>query len=277
MAEITAQMVKDLREQSGLPMMDCKQALAETGGDAQKALELLRKRGKAAAEKKAGRATSQGRIGSFVDRAKGVGALVEMLCESAPVSNNPMFKELADKIAKVAAVTGETDAEKIRSAKSVDDPTQTVNDLINATVNVIRENMQIGRIVRVTSSPAVYVHFNGQVGVIIGTESGGSNDALLNDVCMHIAAMNPQAVSREQISADLVAKEREIVAEQVRQSGKPANMIDKIVTGKIDRWFSERVLLEQAFVKDEKRSVGDVLKGDSIKVVCFTRLQVGVA
>ena len=277
MAEITAQMVKELRERSGLPMMDCKQALAETGGDMQKAFEELRKRGAAAAEKKAGRATSEGRIGSFADKAKGVGALVEMQCESAPVSNNPLFKELADKIAKVAAITGITDPEQIRNAKSIDDPNQTVADLINGVVNVIRENMQVGRVVRVEGYPAVYVHFNGKVGVIVGAKTTGSDDAVLSDVCMHIAAMSPQAVDRQSVSADIVAKEREIAAELVKQSGKPANMIDKIVDGKMNRWFSERVLLEQPFVKDDKRSVGDVLKGANTSIVCFTRLQVGVA
>lgn len=276
MAEITAQMVKELRERSGLPMMDCKQALTETGGDSTKALELLRKRGAAAAEKKAGRATSEGRIGSYVDRARGVGALVEMLCESAPVSNNPMFKELADGIAKAAALSGETDPEKLKSVPSADDPGQTVADLIHAVVNVIRENMQIGRIIRVQGRPAAYVHFNGKVGVIVGAE-GGADDALLNDVCMHIAAMSPQGVAREDVPADLVAKEREIAAELVRQSGKPENMIDKIVSGKMNRWFAERVLIEQPFVKDDKRTVGDVLKAAGTRIVGFTRLQVGVA
>lgn len=277
MAEITAAMVKDLRERSGLPMMDCKQALTETGGDPEKALELLRKRGAAAAEKKAGRATSEGRVGSHLDKAKGIGALVEMLCESAPVSNNPLFKDMADKIAKVAAVTGETDAEKMKSAKLIDDPSQTVADLIHSVVNIIRENMQIGRIVRMSGHPAVYVHFNGKLGVILNVEAAVGDESLLNDVCMHIAAMSPQGVARENVPADLVAKERDIVAEQVKASGKPANMIEKIVSGKIDRWFSERVLLEQPFVKDDKRTVGEVLKGAGLKVTEFNRLQVGVA
>lgn len=277
MAEITAQMVRDLRERSGLPMMDCKQALGETGGDVDKAMELLRKRGAAAAEKKAGRATAEGRIGSYVDPQKGVAALVEMLCESAPVSNNPIFKELADKIAKQAALTGETSADAIRTAKFVDDPTQTINDLIHAVINVIRENMQIGRIVRIEGRPAEYVHFNGKVGVVLAAEGAASDEALLRDVCMHIAFTNPQAVSREQVPADLVAKEKEIATEQVKASGKPAAIVDKIVTGKLDRWFSERVLVEQPFVKDDKKTVGEVLKAAGMQVKCFTRLQVGVA
>jgi elongation factor Ts len=278
MAEITAQMVKELRERSGLPMMDCKQALAEVGGDMEKAMELLRKRGAAAAEKKAGRATSEGRIGSYLDAQKGVAAIVEMLCESAPVSNNPMFKELADQIAKQAALSGVVDPEAIRGAKLADEPGKTVNDLIHDTVNVIRENMVIGRIARVEAcTPAVYVHFNGKVGVVLAAEGANADDPTLRDICMHIAFTNPMAVSREQVPADVVAKEKEITEEQVKASGKPAAILDKIVTGKMDRWFAERVLVEQAFVKDEKKTVGEVLKGIGANVIRFVRLQVGVA
>jgi elongation factor Ts len=269
-------MVKDLRERSGLPMMDCKQALSETGGDAEKALELLRKRGAAAAEKKAGRATSEGRIGAFIDRAKGIAAIVEMLCESAPVGNSPAFKELANNVAREAALSGQTNAEALRNQKLADNPAATVNDLVCDVVNVIRENMQVGRVVRMEGHPAVYAHFTGKVGVILNAEGTGS-DEVLNDVCMHIAAMRPQAVSREQIPAGEVEKEREIASEQVRAAGKPANIVDKIVSGKLDRWFSERVLLEQPFVKDDKRTVGDVLKQAGVKVTQFARLEVGVA
>lgn len=278
MAEITAQMVKELRERSGLPMMDCKQALAEVGGDMDKAMELLRKRGASAAEKKAGRATSEGRIGSYVDREKGRAAIVEMLCESAPVSGNPMFKELADNIAKQAALSGQTDPETIRTSHLVEDSGRTVNDLIHDTVNVIRENMVIGRIARVEACvPAVYVHFNGKVGVVLAAEGANADDATLRDVCMHIAFTNPQAITREQVPADLVEQEKALITEQVKASGKPENMIEKIVSGKMDRWYSERVLLEQPFVKEEKKTVGEVLKAAGAQVHQFVRLQVGVA
>lgn len=278
MAEITAQMVKDLRERSGLPMMDCKQALTEAGGDLEKAMELLRKRGKTIGDKKAGRATNEGRIGSYVDREKGVAAIVEMLCESAPVSNNPMFKELADKIARQAALSGLVDPEAVRTSKLVDDAGRTVDDLIHDVVNVIRENMVVGRIARVEACvPTVYVHFNGKVGVVLAAEGENVDDSVLRDVCMHIAFTNPQAVTRDQMPADLVAKEREIVAEQVKASGKPAAMIDKIVSGKMDRWFSERALVEQPFVKEEKKTVAEVLKAAGAQVKSFVRLQVGVA
>jgi len=275
MAEITAAMVKALRERSGLPMMDCKNALQETAGDEEKALELLRKRGAAAAEKKAGRATGEGRIGSYVDAAKGVAALAEMQCETAPVANNPEFKMLADKVAKHAAVTGTTDVDRIVGEKSVDDPGHTIQDVIHDVLNRIRENMKIARIVRATGRAATYVHHNGKIGVMIVVEGQGGDAALLNDLCMHIAALSPLAISREDLPRDLVAKEEEIAREQIRASGKPESMLEKILTGKMKRWYSEHVLLEQPFVKDDKQTVGKLLESAGLKLASFSRIQVG--
>jgi elongation factor Ts len=275
MAEITAAMVKELRERSGLPMMDCKKALAETDGDQAAAMELLRKRGAAAAEKKAGRAMAEGRIGSYSDPEKGVAALVEMQCETAPVSNNPEFKALAEKIAKHAALSGSVDPEKIGAEKFVDDPSQAVQDLLHDVLNRIRENMKIARIVRATGRTASYVHHNGKVGVLITVEGQGGDDVLLNDVCMHVAAMAPMAITREQIPADVVAKEEEIAREQIRASGKPDNLVDKILTGKMNRWFAEQVLVEQPFVKDDKQTVGKLLEKAGLKITSCVRLMVG--
>lgn len=278
MAEITAEMVRKLRERSGLPMMDCKKALAETGGDEQAAMELLRKRGAAAAEKKADRATGEGRIGSYVDQAKGVAALVEILCETAPVANNPMFRELVDKVARHAASSAATTAAAMAEEKFVDDNSMTVRDLLHDVLNRLRENIQISRITRKTGGgAAAYVHHTGKIGVMIVTEQATDNAELLNDVCMHIAALQPDALTREQIPAAVIEKEKEIATEQIRSTGKPENMIPKIVEGKINRWYSERVLLEQPFVKDDKQTVGKVLEGAKIKVTDFVRLQVGVA
>ena len=175
-------------------------------------------------------------------------------------------------------MSGVLDPEALRSAKLLDDPGKTVKDLIDDAVNVIRENMVIGRIARVEScQPAVYVHFNGKIGVVLAAAGQNVDGAVLRDVCMHIASTSPQAVTREQMPAHAVAKEREIVVEQVKASGKPAAMLDKIVDGKMNRWFGERVLLEQPFVKDDKKTVGEVLKAAGAQVKEFVRLQVGVA
>jgi elongation factor Ts len=276
MAEITAAMVKSLRERSGLPMMDCKNALQETHGDAEKALEVLRKRGAAAAEKKAGRAMGEGRIGCHVDAAKGVGALVEMHCETAPVGKNPDFIDLANKIARHAALAGSADAATIGGEKFIEDPGHTIQDMVHDVLNRIRENMRIARVVRTQGRTAGYVHHDGKLGVLLVVEGAGGSDSLLNDVCMHIAAMAPKAVRREELSADVVEKEKEIHRAQIIASGKPENMVDKILTGKMNRWFSEQVLLEQPFVKDDKKTVGKVLEEVGLKVVAFKRIQVGV-
>ncbi len=274
MAEITAGMVKSLRERSGLPMMDCKQALAEAKGDEEAAMELLRKRGAAAAAKKSERATSEGRIGAFVDAEKGVGAMVEMLCETAPVAGNPEFKALAARIAKQAAITGCTDAAKILTEKCVDDPNMTIQDVLHDVLNRIRENLKVGKIVRETGRVATYVHHTGKLGVMLVVDGAGEAE-LLNDVCMHIAAMRPDAVRREEMAPEVVAKEEEIAREQILASGKPANLVDKILKGKMDKYFAETVLTEQAFVKDDKRTVGQVLKGGGVNVKKFARLTVG--
>ncbi|NLE57663.1 MAG: translation elongation factor Ts [Planctomycetes bacterium] len=277
MAEITAAMVKELRERSGLPMMDCKKALQETGGDGAKAMELLRKRGAAAAEKKAGRAMGEGRIGMYVDAAKSVGALAELTCETAPVGKNPDFIALAGKVAKHAALAGNADAATIGTEQYVDDPKQTVQDLLIDVLNRIRENMRIARVVRVNGRTAGYVHHDGKLGVLLVVEGSGGNEALLNDVCMHIAAMAPKAVRREDLPAEAVEKEKEIQRAQIIASGKPENMVDKILTGKMNRYFSEQVLLEQPFVKDDKKTVGKVLDEAGLKTVSFIRMQVGGA
>jgi elongation factor Ts len=275
MAQITAEMVRKLRERSGLPMMDCKKALEETSGDEEQAMELLRKRGATAAEKKAGRATGEGRVGAYADRAKGVVALVEVLCETAPVANNPMFKEMVDKLAKHAATTGAGDAATILDEACSDGGT--VREIVHDVLNRLRENIQLGRVYRRTGGGiAVYVHHTGKIGVAVTTEQPTDNTELLNDVCMHIAALQPDALSREQVPAAAVEKEKEIAREMIIASGKPENMVEKILVGKINRWYSERVLLEQPFVKDDKQTVGKVLEAAKIKLTDFVRLQVGV-
>lgn len=273
MAEITAAMVKDLRERSGLPMMECKQALTETGGDMAAAMELLRKRGAAAAEKKVGRATGEGRIGRYRDENRA--ALAEVLCETAPVSNNPIFRDLADGIAGAAALSGKTDSAAILAEKT---PTGgTAQDLLHDAVNRLRENMQVGRVIVAQGRTGVYVHHNGRVAVMIQVEGSGGDDQLLSEICMHIAFAQPQGITRADIPADEVQREEALSREQILQSGKPANLVDKILSGKMDRWYSERVLLEQPFVKDDKKTVGQVLQEAGIQVTRFWRLQVGEA
>jgi len=275
MADITAAMVKELRERSGLPMMDCKKALTEADGDQEKAMEILRKSGAAAAEKRVGRAMAEGRIGGYVDKEKSIAAMVELHCETAPVSNNPDFIALVEKVAKHVAMTGTDNIETIGEEKFVDDPSQTIQDMLFEVINRIRENMKINRITRSVGKSCIYIHHNGRVGVMINVECSDGNEELLNDICMHIAAMSPVAIAREQMPQDMVAKETEIAREQVLASGKPENLVDKIVMGKMNKWYGEHVLLEQAFVKDDKKTVGKVLEAGGVKITDFKRWQVG--
>lgn len=264
MAEITAGMVKELREKSGLPMMDCKQALAETQGDMQAAMDMLRKKGAAAAEKKVGRETKEGRIGRHRDAQQA--AFVEVLCETAPVANNPIFKDLADGLAQKAAHGNILDSAAL---------TEAGKELLHDAVNKLRENMQVGRIIRETGRIGHYVHHNGKVAAMIVVEGTGADDTLLSELCMHITFAQPAALNREQVPAADVAREQEIAKDQILQSGKPANLVDKILGGKMDRWYAERVLLEQPFVKDDKKTVGQVAKENGISILRFHRISVG--
>jgi len=279
MAEITAAQVKALRDRTGLPMMDCKQALIEADGDEEKAIEILRKRGAAAAEKKAGRETAEGRIACFVSADGKVGAIVEMRCETAPVASNEVFRQVAEAIAKQVATAEKLagSADELLEQPFVDDPGRTVREVLNDAINKIRENLTLSRFTRLTGEKVTqYVHFNGQVGVLVAAEPADADEQVLADVCMQIAAMRPMAVRREDVPQEIVEKEREIARAQIQN--KPEHIIDRIVEGKLNKWFSERVLLEQPFIKDEKgkMTVGDVLKkaGD-IKVVKFVRMEVG--
>ena len=280
MANITAGDVKALRERTGLPMMDCKQALAETHGDADKAIEILRKRGAAAAEKKVGRETAEGRIGLFVSADRTAGALVELRCETAQVAGNDVFRQAADLLAKQVAMATQPAAtvDELLAQPQVDNPAMAARDLITDAVNKTRENIQVARFVRLTGQTiGSYQHFNGQVSVLVAAEPAGADQAVLADVCMQITAMRPMAVTRDEVPADIIAKEREIALAQMVKEKKPPQILEKIVDGKINKWLGERVLIEQAFVKDSsgKTAVKDMLGKAGVTAKKFVRLEVG--
>ncbi len=280
MANITAGDVKALRERTGLPMMDCKQALTEAAGDADKAIEILRKRGAAAAEKKVGRETAEGCIGLFVAPDRTAGAMVELRCETAQVAGNEVFRQAADLLARQVATAKNSaaTADELLAQPQVDNPKMTCRELITDAVNKTRENIQVARFVRLTGQTVgFYRHFNGQVGVLLAADPAGADGTVLADVCMQVAAMRPIAVTREEVAADLVAKEREIALAQLEGDKKPEQIKVKIVEGKINKWFSERVLVEQAFVKDPsgKTPVKDVLRKAGATARKFFRLEVG--
>ena len=272
---ISAAAVKGLRDRTNQPMMDCKAALTEANGDMEKAVEILRKKSKDVQDKKVGRETAEGRITAYIDPAQKVGALLEMRCESAPVAKSNQFAQLANDVAKQIAVKSPATIEALLSQPLVDDPKRTVSDRITDVVGLIRENMKPARMVRMTGLLGYYIHHDFSVGVMVQVEGTQADPQLLRDISMHITAKNPIAARREDISAETLAKEKEIAKSQAAAMGKPANLVDKIAEGKMKTWFAENVLLEQPFVKDDSKTVGDLLKAAGLNLVKFVRFKVG--
>jgi elongation factor Ts len=271
---ITPQMVMALRAKTGLPMMECKLALQEAEGDETKAIEILRKKGLSQISKRAEREASEGRVACFVDPQSGRGGIVELRCETAPVAKTPDFIGLANLIAKQAARMTDPTPESILDQPSPDQPSRKLRDVMTEVVNRIRENIQIARVGSLSGHVSHYLHHNGQVGVLVELSAECPTQVGL-DVCMHVAAMRPLCARREEVDPALIEQERRIAAEQVK--GKPANMMDKIVSGKLNRWYGEMVLLEQPFVKDDKKSVGQYLLGavPGLTVKRYLRYEVG--
>jgi elongation factor Ts len=286
MANISAQMVKELRESTGAGMMDCKTALTETKGNMQAAQDWLRKKGLSKAAKKAGRVAAEGLIGVLVQGTKGV--VVEVNSETDFVARNDLFQGLVKMIADVALGTG-TDVEKIKGAKA---GSITVGDSINDTIAKIGENMTLRRAASLLVGKGVigsYVHNSivdglGKIGVIVALESSGKTDVLApiaRQVAMHIASANPQAVDAAGLDPAVVEREKNVLADKFKQQGKPANVIEKIVESGLKTFYKESTLLEQPFIFDDKKSVAQALKeiegqaGGPIKVTGFVRYALG--
>jgi elongation factor Ts len=261
-------------------MMECKAALTEAQGDMDKAIEILRKKLAGVIGSKAAREAAEGRIAVFIDPGQKLGAILEMRCESAPVAKSEQFVQLANDVAKQVALKEPASVEALLAQPFVGDSKKTIADRIAEVVGLIRENMKPARFKRMTGVLGCYTHHDGSVGVLLQVDGKDSADAeLLKDICMHITARNPVAARREDIKADVLEKEKEIARSQVaadpKNAKKPANIIDMILEGKMKTWLAENVLLEQPFVKDDSKSVGDVLKGAGVNLVQFTRLKVG--
>ncbi len=270
MAEITAAAVKGLRDATGLPMMECKKALVAAGGDMEAAKEQLRKAGKKMEQKQAGRATKAGRIAVYTDPGAGVGTIVELKCESAPVASNEEFVQLANDVAQqLATGPGAATPDELLAQPSPSKDGVTLKEQYEELYNRIRENFNFERFERIDSTCGGYAHHNGAAGVILQIEGG--NAELAKDICMHVAAMRPAAMAQADLDPALVAKEREILVEQARQSGKPEQIIEKMVDGRMRNFYAERCLLEQVFVKaeDGKTTVGQTAEAAGMKLVRF--------
>jgi elongation factor Ts len=278
MSEISAAKVKAFRERTGLPLMDCKQALTEAGGDEEKAVELLRKRGEKLGDKRADRETAFGRFGIYCGLDKPAGAIVELKCESAPVTQNEEFIQLANDIAEALA---KASAEVANSDALLELPSPsksgvTIGEQKAELFNRIREKFEVGRMAKLAGATGGYSHNSGTVAGVLLQVVGG-NDAAAKDVAMHIVAMRPDALTKEELNPQVVAKEREILKAAALQEGKPEAIVDKMVEGRLRQYFAEKVLLEQPFVKDDKQSVGQYAKGHGMQINKFVFYVLGQA
>jgi elongation factor Ts len=284
---ITADMVKKLRDQTGVGMMECKAALAEANGDFQEANTILRKRGLATAAKKAGRATSEGLIGNRVSPDHSAGTLVEVNCESDFVARTPDFQQLVELVLDEIDKAGDAASDAM-----LKDPNGPIQKAVAATVAKLGENMGLARFVRYAGQGYVgqYIHLGGKIGVQV--EFGGVTPAiaareefatLVKEIAMQIAAASPAYVSRDAIAADVLDREKSIYRAQMENSGKPANVLEKIIEGKLGSFYQQVVLPDQPSIREPKMTVNDVIAtankalDASVSITRFARLKVGEA
>jgi elongation factor Ts len=280
--EISSKLVNALRGETGAGMMDCKKALVEAGGDFEEAKKILRKKGLAAAASKAGRAASEGLVVAHVT-VKGA-VLVEVNCETDFVARTEDFRVFTEKLAdRIAAhdAFGDTRAGDVAELTKLSWPGgETVADAVTQLIATLKENIQVRRFARLVPRPsekvASYIHGNGRIGVLVGVPGG--DEALGKDLAMHIAASDPRFASRAEVSAEILATEREIARAQATAAGKPANVVERIADGKVEKFYQEAVLVEQAFVKDPEKTVGQVIAeraGKGALDLRFVRFKLG--
>jgi elongation factor Ts len=279
MAEITAAAVMALRDKTGLPMMECKKALQECGGDTAQAVEWLRKQGIKTQALRADRETSCGRLAVYTDPAKGVGAMIELRCESPPVAGSPDFKDLVNDVAKTLALgPGAATPAELMAQKSQAHPQKTLAELKDELFNRMREVFELARIKRIDAPCGGYAHHDGSKAALVeigGTTSAANAAEVAKDIAMHVVALAPQAIRKEDLDPAVVAKEREILTEAARNEGKPENIIAKMIEGRLRNFFSQCVLLEQPFVKDDKQTVGQLAKAAGLEVKSVENWKLG--
>jgi len=272
MAEITASMVKELRERTGLGMMECKKALSEADGDLKKAEDLMRIKSGAKANKAASRIAAEGVIGSYISADGKLGALVELNSETDFVAKNDEFAALAKETAKLVADQNPADLDAVSNLKLASG--QTVEEARKALVMKLGENMTLRRMARFATDGRLSVYLHGsKIGVMVDMQGG--DEALGKDLAMHIAASKPVAISRDQVAVELIERERDIAMARALEAGKPENLLDKIVEGSINKFLAEVTLHGQPFVKDDKLTVEKLLASKNAKVNNFQMFIVG--
>ena len=271
---ITASQVKDLREKTGAGMMDCKKVLTETDGDMEKAIELLRERGIAKAAKKSDRIAAEGLVAAYVSEDKKVGAVVEVNSETDFVAKNEEFKTFVADVAEQVAVKAPKTVEELLNQKSIKED-KTVGEVLTDKIAKIGENMTIRRFERFESAGLVekYIHGDGKIGVLVDIENG--DEELAKDICMQIAAAKPEYLNKEAVPAERLDKEMEILKAQAMNEGKPEAIAEKIVQGRIGKFYSEICLVEQDFVKNPDITIKELLSSKGANIVRFARFEKG--
>ena len=272
---VTASQVKDLREKTGAGMMDCKKVLTETDGDMEKAIELLRERGIAKAAKKSGRVAAEGLVEAYISEDGKVGAVVEVNAETDFVAKNEEFKNFVVNVAKQIVEKNPADVDTLLAQDSIEVPGKTVNEVLVEKIATIGENMNIRRFARFESEGLVekYIHGDGKIAVLVNMSKGTKEVA--KDVCMQIAAARPEYLNEASVPAERIEKEKEILKAQTMNEGKPEAIAEKIVEGRIGKFFGEICLVDQAFVKDPNKKVSQLLKETDSEVVEFARFEKG--
>ena len=272
---VTASLVKELREKTGAGMMDCKKVLTETNGDMEKAIELLRERGIAKAAKKSGRVAAEGLVEAYVSEDGKIGAVVEVNSETDFVAKNEEFKNFVMNVEKQVVEKNPATVEELLAQDSIEVPGKTVNEVLVDKIATIGENMNIRRFERFESEGLVekYIHGDGKIAVLVNMKSGDSTVA--KDVCMQIAAARPEYLNEASVPEDRLNKEKEILKAQTMNEGKPEAIAEKIVQGRIRKFFEEVCLVDQAFVKNPDMKISQLLKEKNAEVVEFARFEKG--
>ena len=272
---VTASLVKELREKTGAGMMDCKKVLTETDGDMEKAIELLRERGIAKAAKKSGRVAAEGLVEAYISEDGKVGAIVEVNSETDFVAKNDEFKTFVMNVAKQVVEKNPKDVEELLNQEATFEAGKTVNEALVGKIATIGENLSIRRFARFESKGLLesYIHGDGKIAVLINMAKGDKEVA--KDLCMQIAAARPEYLNEQSVPAERVEKEKEILKVQTMNEGKPEAIAEKIVQGRIRKFFEEICLVDQVFVKDSNMKVSELLKQKDAEVVEFARFEKG--
>ena len=273
---ISASMVKDLREKTGAGMMDCKKALTETNGDMEKAIEYLREKGITKAAKKSSRIAAEGLVLAYVSEDNKVGAAVEVNSETDFVAKNEEFRTFVQALAKQVAINNPADVEALLNEEYIEEAGKKVSEVLTDKVAKIGENMNIRRFVRFETTDGLvesYIHGNGKIAVLVNMKN--ADNELAKDICMQVAAARPEYLDEASVPAERLAKEMEILKAQAMNEGKPEAIAEKVVQGRIGKFYSEICLVDQEFVKNPDMKISELLKTKNAEVIEFARIEKG--